>query len=103
MKPLTWTVRHTCSGKLGIVKLIRYIRSDMYTASAMQEDVPLANGALCLSTPKHPATPMVNLILGRYTLYSVFTLWHYLQTQVGQHSPGGVCGFLQSGGLHLIE
>jgi len=43
----TQAVRHTCSGNLGIVKLLRYIRSDMYTASAV------ANGALCLSTPKH--------------------------------------------------
>jgi len=27
-------VRHTCAGKLGVVKILRYIRSDMYTASA---------------------------------------------------------------------
>jgi len=27
-------VRHTCFGKLGIVKILRYIRSDMYTASS---------------------------------------------------------------------
>jgi len=30
----TQAVRHTCSGNLGIVKILRYIRSDMYTASA---------------------------------------------------------------------
>ena len=30
----TQAVRHTCSGKLGIVKILRYIRSDMYTASS---------------------------------------------------------------------
>ena len=29
----TQAVRHTCSGNLGIVKILRYIRSDMYTAS----------------------------------------------------------------------
>ena len=50
----TQAVRHTCSGILGIVIILRYSRSDMYTASATQEDAPpLANGALCLSTPKH--------------------------------------------------
>jgi len=49
----TQAVRHTCSGNLGIVKILRYISSDMYTASATQEDGPLANGALCFSTPKH--------------------------------------------------
>ena len=30
----TQAVRHTCSGNLGIVKILPYIRSDMYTASA---------------------------------------------------------------------
>ena len=30
----TQVVGHTCSGNLGIVKILRYIRSDMYTASA---------------------------------------------------------------------
>ena len=30
----TQVVGHTCSGKLGIVKTVRYIRSDMYTASS---------------------------------------------------------------------
>jgi hypothetical protein len=30
----TQAVRHTCSGKLGIVKILRYIRSEMYTASS---------------------------------------------------------------------
>jgi len=50
----TQTVRHTCSGNLGIVKILRYIRSDMYDVHFWQEDgPPLANGALCLSTPKH--------------------------------------------------
>jgi hypothetical protein len=52
----TQTVRHTCSENKGIVKILRYIRSDMYTASATnsrQEDGPLANGALMLSTHKH--------------------------------------------------
>jgi hypothetical protein len=45
MRPLTWALKevdpvglhrqsgmHTCSGNLGIVKILRYIRSDMYTA-----------------------------------------------------------------------
>ena len=27
-------VRYTCAGNLGIVKILRYLRSDMYTASA---------------------------------------------------------------------
>jgi hypothetical protein len=31
---LTQAVMHTCSGDLGIVKILRYIKSDMYTASA---------------------------------------------------------------------
>jgi len=30
----TQAVRYTCSGNLGIVEILRYIRSDMYTASA---------------------------------------------------------------------
>ena len=30
----TQAVGHTCSRNLGIVKILRYIRSDMYTASA---------------------------------------------------------------------
>ena len=30
----TQAVRHTCSGNLGIVKILRYIRSDMCTTSA---------------------------------------------------------------------
>jgi hypothetical protein len=30
----TQAVRHTCSGNLRIVKILRYIRSDMYTTSA---------------------------------------------------------------------
>jgi hypothetical protein len=47
MRPLTWALKeggrpgrptqavgHTCSGNLGIVKILRNIRSDMYTASA---------------------------------------------------------------------
>jgi len=36
----TQAVRHTCSGNLGIVKILRNIRSDMYTASATQKDGP---------------------------------------------------------------
>jgi hypothetical protein len=47
----TQAVRHTCSGNVGIVKILCYIRSYMYTASARR--APLVNGALCLSTPKH--------------------------------------------------
>ena len=51
----TQTVRHTCSGNLGIVKILRYIRSDrVCKKNAWLEDAPpLANGALCLSAPKH--------------------------------------------------
>ena len=33
----TQAVRHTCSGKLGIVKILRFIRSDMYTASSTNQ------------------------------------------------------------------
>jgi len=40
----TQAVGHICSGNLGIVKILRYIRSDMYTVSAKknfwQEDAP---------------------------------------------------------------
>ena len=53
----TQAVRHTCSGNLGVVKILRYIRLNMYTVSATNSKLgrwgPLANGALCLSTPKH--------------------------------------------------
>jgi len=48
-------VRHTCSGNLGIVKILRYIRSDMYTAFLAGRWGPLANGTLCLSTMVNPA------------------------------------------------
>jgi hypothetical protein len=30
----TQAVGHTCSGRFGIVKILLYIRSDMYTASS---------------------------------------------------------------------
>jgi len=30
----TQAIRHTCSGNLGIVKILRYLMSDVYTASA---------------------------------------------------------------------
>ena len=64
MRPLTWALKevdpvglHRQPGNLGIVKIIRYIRSDMYSASAKKNLAgrcpPLANGALCLNTPKH--------------------------------------------------
>ena len=33
----TQAVRYTSSGKLGIVKILRYIRSDMYTASSTSQ------------------------------------------------------------------
>ena len=38
----TQAVRHTCSGNLGIVKILRYIRSDIYTASATNYTLPKA-------------------------------------------------------------
>ena len=61
MRPLTWamkevdpvgtqTVRRTCSGNLGIVKILRYQTSKTMFDRKMG---PLANGALCLNTPKH--------------------------------------------------
>jgi len=48
----TQAVRHTCSGNLWIFKILRYIRSDMYTTSATnsklsyiwQEDGPWPTG-----------------------------------------------------------
>ena len=42
----TLAVRHTCSGNLGIAKILRYIRSDMYIAKIRrkkkfcEEDAP---------------------------------------------------------------
>jgi hypothetical protein len=36
----TQPVRHTCSGNLGIVKILRYIRSDMYAVHLWQENGP---------------------------------------------------------------
>ena len=57
----TQAVRHTCSGNLrihNVVKILRYIRSDMYDVHLWREDgpPPLANGALCLSTMVNPVT-----------------------------------------------
>ena len=43
----TQTVRHTCSGNLGIVKILRKQKL------AGRCPPPLANGALCLSKHKH--------------------------------------------------
>ena len=65
----THAVRYTCSGNLGIVKILRSIRSDMYTAFATnsrQEDAPppaLANGDLCLNTPKHSGKSDIYLLV----------------------------------------
>ena len=64
----TQAVRQTCSGNLGIVKILCYIRSDMCTASATNSKLlyiarkigpPLAIGALCLSTMVNPALILV--------------------------------------------
>lgn len=44
----THAVRHTCSGKLGIVKILRYYRSDI--VKKITPHPPLANGVMCLST-----------------------------------------------------
>jgi hypothetical protein len=41
----TLAVRHTCSGNLGIVKILRYIRSGMHTASATNSK--LLQGLIC--------------------------------------------------------
>ena len=55
----THLVRHICSGNLGIVKILRYIRSDMLKkikkkiGRKMPPPPPLGNAALYLSTPKH--------------------------------------------------
>ena len=35
----TQAVGHTCAGNVGIVKIIRYLRSDMYTASATNSEL----------------------------------------------------------------
>ena len=35
----TQAVRHTCAGNVGIVKILRYLRSDMYTASATNSEL----------------------------------------------------------------
>jgi hypothetical protein len=84
MRPLTWVLKAVdpvglhrqsgipvCSGNLGIVKILRYFRSDKFKiAPHKQKSIvknffgggrspppPLANGALCLSTPKHTGKP----------------------------------------------
>jgi hypothetical protein len=52
MRPLTWAlegrptqaVKHTCSGNLGKVKILRYIRSDMYTALFSGKMAPWQTG-----------------------------------------------------------
>ena len=35
----TQAVRHACSGSLGIVNILRYIKSDMYTASVINSKI----------------------------------------------------------------
>ena len=43
----TQTVRHTCSGNLGIVKILRYIRSDIYTAKIHRKFFWQEDGQRC--------------------------------------------------------
>ena len=69
-------VIHTCLGNLGIVKILRYIRSDMYTAKINRNfffgrkmPPPLAKGALCLSTPKYKGKSGTGRVLHLYFLY----------------------------------
>jgi len=57
--------RQLDSGKLGIVKILRYIRSDMYTGRKIP---PLGNGALCLSTPKHSGKSGTDVALNNNNL-----------------------------------
>ena len=47
----TQTVRHPCSGNLGIVKILRYIGSDRYTA--------FLEGRSPLSAPTLPTGPVL--------------------------------------------
>jgi len=51
----TQPVRHTCSGNLEIVKILRYIRSDMYAVHLWQEN---------------------RLLLTFYVLYTLFIVYN---------------------------
>ena len=65
----TQAVGHTCSGNLGIVQILRYIRSDMYTAFFWQEDgpsCPTGGVGLCLSTRKHNGKSGTGKMYNRY-------------------------------------
>ena len=47
-------VRHTCSGNLGIFKMLRILgQTCTLRLQQTRRCPPLANEALCLSTPKH--------------------------------------------------
>jgi hypothetical protein len=70
MRPLTWTLKevesgrttqtvmHTCSGKLGIVKIVCYIRSDMYTASSQTRSYYILHKAPTCSTLSYTSHTM---------------------------------------------
>ena len=69
----TYAISHKCSGNLGIVKILRYIRSDMYTAKIhrrkknWQEDgIPGQRGPVfkhTLSTMVNPALPVAAMFV----------------------------------------
>jgi hypothetical protein len=61
----TQAVRHTCSGNLGIVKILGYIRSDIYTASTTNSKPE--DGAC--SRPTEPCTPKHNGKSGTGCMY----------------------------------
>jgi hypothetical protein len=70
MRPFTWalkevesgrtkqTVMHTCSGKLDIVKILRYIRSDICTASSQTRSYYLLPKAQTCSTLSYTSHTM---------------------------------------------
>ena len=65
--------QHTCPGNLGIVKILRYIKSDKFKIASHKQTsivkkkkigrkmVPLAPLALCLSTMVNPALGILTI------------------------------------------
>ena len=91
----TQTVRHRCSGKLGIVKILRYIRSDMYAAFFWREDAPGQRGPVLKA---HLCT-MVNptLILGLHISTNKVILRDFLKFDIDDFSTilPQLCSFFQ--------
>ena len=76
----TQAVGHTCSGNLGIVKILQIVKKNNFG----RKIGPLANCDLCLSTPKHNGKSGTGSCVGALTLGSIVKNfdWEYLMMAI---------------------